>query len=44
MTSIATLFASEEPEEHNKLLMCKDLDIQRKLSHLDGHKKMIKFC
>lgn len=42
--SISTQFSSEDQTQQDNLLLCKDLEINKKLSYLDGHKKMIKFC
>lgn len=44
LDSLATLYVSEEPEAHDKLFLCKELSIDRKLSSLEAHKKMMKFC
>ncbi len=40
--SLAQLYSNSQLNE--KLFMCKDLDIKKKMSQIEAHKKVLKFC
>jgi len=42
--NFAAMFTSEDEETQSKLLLCKDLDVKRKMTHSEAHKKVLKFC
>lgn len=41
---LAELFGSENAEEKDKLLLCKYLEMSEKVSVIEAHKRMVKFC
>lgn len=42
--NLAVMYDHESEEQQNKLLLCKDLDIKKKMSYMESHKKVLKFC
>lgn len=42
LNTLASLYVSESKRE--KLLLCKYLEMKKKMTVLEGHKKMLKFC
>ena len=44
VSNFANMYASENQDIHDKLLLCKDLDIKKKMSQMEAHKKVLKFC
>jgi hypothetical protein len=41
---LAELFNAESVQEKDKLLLCKYLEISMKLTSIEAHKRMVKFC
>lgn len=41
---MAAMYASSDEETQNKLLLCKDLDVKKKMTYNEAHKKVLKFC
>lgn len=42
--SLVSLFSAESDEQKDKLLLCKYLELTQKLTVIEAHKKMVKFC